>query len=173
MSGGQITIKVDETTHQKANQDLTYTNHHLIAGNTILYGATSGTCYLEGRVGERFAVRNSGAIAVNHGMGMHACEYMTGGVVISLGMTHTNIGAGMTGGLLYLYQPQDLAEKLNHNYVQAFEMKPYHTKILKDILTDYVSKTHNPLASHILDHFEKEVENFTLITSADYYELEN
>ena len=172
LSGGQITIKVDETTRQKANQNVTYTNHHLIAGNTILYGATSGTCYLEGRVGERFAVRNSGVIAVNHGMGMHACEYMTGGVVISLGMTQTNIGAGMTGGLLYLYQPQNLVEKLNHNYVQVFEMKSCHTKMLKDILTDYVSKTNNPLAVKILNDFKKEVRKFKLITSADYYELE-
>ena len=145
---------------------------HLIAGNTILYGATSGSCYLEGRVGERFAVRNSGAIALNHGMGVHACEYMTGGVVVSLGSVQANVGAGMTGGLLFLYQAKYLDEKLNQSYVQVFEMKDRHREILKDILTDYVKQTDNPLATKILKNFDDEVHQFTLVTSADYYQLE-
>lgn len=172
LSGGKITVKADETTRQKADQDLLYTNHHLIAGNTILYGATSGTCYLEGRVGERFAVRNSGAIAVNHGMGVHACEYMTGGVVVSLGSVQANVGAGMTGGLLYLYKAKYLDEKLNKTYVKAFDMKERHIEILKETLTDYVAKTNNQLATKILRNFDQEVSNFTLVTSADYYQLE-
>ena len=172
LSGGQITVKADETTRQKSEHDLMYSNQHLIAGNTILYGATSGTCYLEGRVGERFAVRNSGAVAVNHGMGVHACEYMTGGVVVSLGSVGANIGAGMTGGLLYLYQAKNLDENLNKDYVQSFEMKDRHIEILKDVLTDYVTKTNNQLATFILKNFEKELVNFTLVTSADYYELD-
>lgn len=172
LSGGRITVKADETTRQKADHDLMYTNHHLIAGNTILYGATSGACYLEGRVGERFAVRNSGATAVNHGMGVHACEYMTGGAVVSLGSVQANVGAGMTGGLLYLYQAKYLDEKLNKAYVQEFEMKDRHIEILKDILTDYVAKTNNQLVTHILQNFDKEIANFTLVTSADYYQLE-
>lgn len=171
LSGGRITVKADETTRQKADCDFMYTNHHLIAGNTILYGATSGACYLEGRVGERFAVRNSGATAVNHGMGVHACEYMTGGAVVSLGSVQANVGAGMTGGLLYLYQAKYLDEKLNKAYVQEFEMKECHIEILKDILIDYVAKTNNQLATKILRDFDQEVSNFTLITSADYYEL--
>ena len=172
LSGGHITVKADETTRKKADQDPTYTNHHLIAGNTILYGATSGTCYLEGRVGERFAVRNSGATAVNHGMGVHACEYMTGGVVVSLGSVQANVGAGMTGGLLYLYKAKYLNEKLNESYVKAFDMKNLHIEILKEILVDYVAKTNNQLATQILNNFEHEVLNFTLVTSADYYQLE-
>ena len=172
LSGGQITVKADETTRQKSEHDLMYSNQHLIAGNTILYGATSGTCYLEGRVGERFAVRNSGAVAVNHGMGVHACEYMTGGVVVSLGSVGANIGGGMTGGLLYLYQAKNLDENLNKDYVQSFEMKDRHIEILKDVLTDYVTKTNNQLATFILKNFEKELVNFTLVTSADYYELD-
>ena len=172
LSGGQITVKADETTRQKTEYDLMYSNQHLIAGNTILYGATSGTCYLEGRVGERFAVRNSGAVAVNHGMGVHACEYMTGGVVVSLGSVGANIGAGMTGGLLYLYQAKNLDENLNKDYVQSFEMKDRHIEILKDVLTDYVTKTNNQLTTFILKNFEKELVNFTLVTSADYYELD-
>ena len=172
LSGGAITIKVNDTIRQKADVNPAYINEHLIAGNTILYGATSGTCYLEGRVGERFAVRNSGAIAVNHGMGVHACEYMTGGVVVSLGETLANIGAGMTGGLLYLYRPKHLIDQLNQAYVKAFDMKERHIDILKETLTDYVAKTNNQLATQILDRFETELQNFVLVTSDDYYQVD-
>ena len=82
-------FKADETTRQKSEHDLMYSNQHFkLLGNTILYGATSGTCYLEGRVGERFAVRNSGASSSQSWNGcVHACEYMTGGVVVSLGFS--------------------------------------------------------------------------------------
>ena len=172
LSGGAITVKVNETIRKKSDANPSYINEHLIAGNTILYGATSGTCYLEGRVGERFAVRNSGATALNHGMGVHACEYMTGGVVVSLGQADSNIGAGMTGGLLFLYKPVNLADKLNPAHVKAFEMKDRHIEILKETLTDYVSKTNNQLATQILTDFEQELQNFILVTSDDYYQLE-
>ena len=78
----------------------------VIAGNTIGYGATSGEMYLRGRVGERFAVRNSGALMVTEGTGDHACEYMTGGRVVILGRTGRNVGAGMSGGIAYLLDPE-------------------------------------------------------------------
>lgn len=172
LSGGMITIKVNESIRKIEQKNPTYINQHLIAGNTILYGATSGTCFLEGKVGERFAVRNSGSIAVNHGMGVHACEYMTGGVVICLGDVDMNIGAGMTGGLLFIYRASDLNLKLNKNYVKIFEMKEKHQQILKTILEQYQLKTNNVLSTQILDHFEEELQNFTLITSEDYYQLE-
>lgn len=172
LSGGAITVKVNETIRKKSEANPAYINEHLIAGNTILYGATSGSCYLEGRVGERFAVRNSGATALNHGMGVHACEYMTGGVVVSLGQADSNIGAGMTGGLLFLYKPVNLADKLNPAHVKAFEMKERHIEILKETLIDYVSKTNNQLATQILTDFDQEIQNFILVTSDDYYRLE-
>lgn len=76
----------------------------MIVGNTCLYGATGGVLYAHGRAGERFAVRNSGALAVVEGAGDHLCEYMTGGVVVSLGPVGKNVGAGMTGGLAYVYE---------------------------------------------------------------------
>ncbi len=97
---------------------------------------------------------------------------MTGGVVVSLGSVQANVGAGMTGGLLFLYQAKYLDEKLNQSYVQVFEMKDRHREILKDILTDYVKQTDNPLATKILKNFDDEVHQFTLVTSADYYQLE-
>ena len=74
----------------------------MLAGNTVLYGATSGQLYIAGRAGERFAVRNSGALAVVEGLGQHGCEYMTGGVAVILGSVGMNFGSGMTGGLAYV-----------------------------------------------------------------------
>ena len=79
---------------------------NIIVGNTVLYGAIAGEAYFEGVAGERFAVRNSGAIAVVEGTGDHACEYMTGGVVVTLGDTGRNFAAGMSGGVAYVYDPK-------------------------------------------------------------------
>jgi len=93
LSGGTISISAGEQASRRGD---------VVAGNTALYGATSGELYIAGRVGERFAVRNSGALAVVEGAGQHACEYMTAGVVVILGPAGTNLGAGMTGGLAYL-----------------------------------------------------------------------
>ena len=90
LSGGIIGIRTDEKSKLTADENI-------IAGNTILYGAISGECYINGVVGERFAVRNSGATAVVEGCGDHGCEYMTGGVVIILGKTGRNFAAGMSG----------------------------------------------------------------------------
>jgi glutamate synthase domain-containing protein 3 len=96
LSGGKIIIRPP--------QGLTCPpENNVIAGNVILYGATSGEVYLNGCAGERFAIRNSGAIAVVEGVGDHACEYMTGGRVVVLGLTGVNFGAGMSGGIAYVY----------------------------------------------------------------------
>jgi glutamate synthase domain-containing protein 3 len=97
MSGGTIAVRPPK--------DAQFTTPQTIAGNTILYGATGGELYLAGWVGERFAVRNSGARAVVEGVGDHGCEYMTGGVVAILGPTGRNFGAGMTNGTAYVYDP--------------------------------------------------------------------
>lgn len=170
LSGGTICLRIDQTTRERIKENLAAINQHLIAGNTILYGATSGTCFIEGRVGERFAVRNSGAVALNHGMGVHACEYMTGGVVVSLGDVAQNIGAGMTGGRLFIYQATNLSAKLNKD-VQAYPVDGEHATTLQTIIEHYVAKTQNAYAQEILANFEQEVHNFTLITSEDYYNL--
>src|SRR5207302_3968935 len=96
ISGGKIVVRVP--------RDSTYDPHdNIIAGNTLLYGATSGEVYLQGVVGERFAVRNSGATAVVEGTGDHGCEYMTGGTVVVLGPTGRNFAAGMSGGMAYVF----------------------------------------------------------------------
>ena len=91
---------------------------HIVAGNVIGYGATSGEIFLRGKVGERFCVRNSGATAVSEGVGDHGCEYMTGGRVVVLGPTGRNFGAGMSGGIAYVYDPTEVfASKVNYDMV--------------------------------------------------------
>src|SRR5439155_15623080 len=100
LSGGRLIVHPPEQSLFKAEENI-------IAGNVILYGATSGEAYLRGVVGERFCVRNSGATAVVEGVGDHGCEYMTGGRVIVLGGTGRNFGAGMSGGIAYVYDPDD------------------------------------------------------------------
>ena len=86
-------------------RQLSRAEENVIAGNTLLYGATSGEVYINGQVGERFAVRNSGAVAVVEGVGDHCCEYMTGGCVVVLGSTGRNFAAGMSGGVAYVWDP--------------------------------------------------------------------
>ena len=106
MSGGEIVVRNGDT-------------RHVIAGNTILYGATGGRAFIAGRVGERFAVRNSGAFAVVEGTGDHACEYMTAGAVVILGPVGRNAGAGMSGGALFVFDPDaQLADRINAEYVR-------------------------------------------------------
>ena len=105
MSGGTITLRPRE--------DHAFVPHEtMIAGNTCLYGATGGQFYAQGQVGERFAVRNSGAMAVVEGLGDHGCEYMTNGTVVVLGRTGRNFGAGMTGGTAYVLDLEDAFEGL-------------------------------------------------------------
>jgi glutamate synthase (NADPH/NADH) large chain len=99
LSGGRVVVRQPA----EANRDPT---EHIIVGNTVLYGAIAGEAYFEGVAGERFAVRNSGAVAVVEGLGDHGCEYMTGGVVVVLGDTGRNFAAGMSGGVAYVYDPK-------------------------------------------------------------------
>jgi glutamate synthase (NADPH/NADH) large chain len=98
LSGGRVVVRQPKTTHRDPTENI-------IVGNTVLYGAIAGEAYFEGVAGERFAVRNSGAVAVVEGTGDHGCEYMTGGVVVVLGKTGRNFAAGMSGGIAYVYDP--------------------------------------------------------------------
>jgi glutamate synthase (NADPH/NADH) large chain len=108
LSGGRIIIRPPENSKIVAEKSI-------IVGNTVLYGATTGECYFRGVAGERFAVRNSGAIAVVEGVGDHGCEYMTGGVVVVIGETGRNFAAGMSGGVAYvLDESSDFAQALQH-----------------------------------------------------------
>ncbi len=141
-------------------------------GNTCLYGATGGKLFVSGTAGERFAVRNSGALAVVEGTGDHACEYMTGGTVVVLGETGINFGAGMTGGVAFVYdRNKKFIDRLNQELVIARridvdddnEGKLY----LKKILTSFHNRTRSPKARGILDDFREELAYFWMVTPKD------
>ena len=137
-------------------------------GNTCLYGATGGKVYIAGSVGERFAVRNSGAVTVVEGAGDNACEYMTGGIVVILGQTGINFGAGMTGGLAFVYDNQHkFIENINQELVEAVRIDTDEgdeaRHFLKKLLKDYLVETGSNKAQEILDNFRVEVRNFWMV----------
>lgn len=140
-------------------------NGFTIAGNTCLYGATGGRLYAAGQVGERFAVRNSGALAVVEGTGDNCCEYMTGGVVVVLGCTGVNFGAGMTGGFAYLLDEQnDLELRLNPELVEALEVStPILQEHLRSLLHQHVEETGSEKAQKILNDFNRYLSQFKLV----------
>ncbi len=146
------------------------------AGNTCLYGATGGILYVAGSVGERFAVRNSGALAITEGTGDHACEYMTGGVVVVLGKTGINFGAGMTGGLAFVYDHDHVfVDKMNRELVTAIRIDTdttdEHRFYLKRLITAYYRETFSPTAKGILDHFRDEIRHFWMVQPKDMINL--
>ncbi len=138
------------------------------AGNTCLYGATGGKLFVAGNVGERFAVRNSGALAVVEGTGDHACEYMTGGVVVILGRTGVNFGAGMTGGLAFVYDVEHtFVENVNQELVEARRIDTDEMDearhYLKRLLTEYYNETGSRKAKCILETFRMQIRNFWMV----------
>ncbi|MGC8753645.1 MAG: glutamate synthase large subunit [Thermosulfidibacteraceae bacterium] len=153
MHGGRIVIKA---------LDVEDTQNHVIMGNTCLYGATGGELYAAGKVGERFAIRNSGAIAVIEGAGFHCCEYMTGGIVVVLGSVGFNLGAGMTGGYGYILDLDgDLKDKVNYSYVTIRKLlSDEEVKELKDLVKRHYKYTESLWAKYILENFNSFVEKF-------------
>jgi glutamate synthase domain-containing protein 3 len=133
----------------------------VLAGNTVLYGATGGRLFVGGRVGERFCVRNSGATAVVEGAGDHACEYMTGGTVVILGEVGYNLGAGMTGGTVYVHDPRGvLVLRLNRQLVDAALVSGEHAAELRGLVEDHAALTGSPVASELLEHWDDALGRF-------------
>ena len=163
MNGGRIIIK--------NNAEYASNRTSVLAGNTCLYGATGGELFISGSVGERFAVRNSGASAVIEGAGDHCCEYMTGGHVTVLGSVGLNFGAGMTGGFAYvLDEDRTFFDKCNRGLVNLErismeEMQP-HRKFLKEILRKHYKYTKSSRAKIIIDDFERYEPYFWLVIPA-------
>ncbi len=145
MSGGKTVIVPPENALYKPEDNA-------IIGNCALYGATGGTLYVYGQAGDRFAVRNSGSTAVVEGTGLHACEYMTNGTVIILGATSENIGAGMTGGVLYMYE--DPGSSINTDYIGEDSISEADLFRLKSTLEDYLKETGSTKANYILSDWE-------------------
>ncbi|HSM65923.1 MAG TPA: glutamate synthase large subunit [Ilumatobacteraceae bacterium] len=141
----------------------------IIAGNVIAYGATGGEIFLRGIVGERFCVRNSGATAVSEGVGDHGCEYMTGGRVVVLGSTGRNFGAGMSGGIAYVYDPDEVfAAKVNYEMVELEPLGDPDVEFLLETITRHRDFTGSAVAERILDEWEREVTAFRKVMPKDY-----
>jgi glutamate synthase (NADPH/NADH) large chain len=164
MNGGKIVIS---SSAEYASQD----SPTVLVGNTALYGATGGELYVGGCVGERFAVRNSGATAVIEGAGDHCCEYMTGGHVTVLGNVGSNFGAGMTGGFAYVldtnrrFFDQCNRSLVNLDRIVSEEMES-HRKFLKQILARHIKETKSERAKLILDEFDRYEPSFWLVSPA-------
>jgi glutamate synthase domain-containing protein 3 len=142
---------------------------NIVVGNVALYGATGGQVYFRGIAGERFCVRNSGAWAVVEGIGDHGCEYMTGGRVVILGKTGRNFAAGMTGGITFVYNPDDQFQ-IRCN-LQSVELKPLHEKSIPELrymLERHVQYTQSPIANKILTNWDNELDNFVRVMPRDY-----
>lgn len=161
MSGGKMLIIPPKNTYFKAHENV-------IIGNCALYGAINGTLYVNGKAGDRFAVRNSGALAVVEGVGLHACEYMTRGKVIILGKTSYNVGSGMTGGELFLYQPNPAT--INQEYITEIEIDEAILEDLKNILLDYYHETKSIFCDEILKNWEIEKKLFKKYVPLKYLE---
>lgn len=157
LSGGKIVVRPD----RQAKFD-SATN--VIAGNVIAYGATSGTIFVRGLVGERFCVRNSGATAVVEGVGDHGCEYMTGGKVVVLGKTGRNFAAGMSGGIAYVLNIN--VENVNAEMVELEELDASDKEFLTQILKDYVDETDSTIAKQLIQN--KDLSGFTKVMPREY-----
>jgi glutamate synthase (NADPH/NADH) large chain len=164
LSGGRIVVRPSD----EAPADYV-AEENIIAGNVILFGATSGQVFLRGVVGERFAVRNSGAHAVVEGVGDHGCEYMTGGKVVILGQTGRNFAAGMSGGVAYVYNPHGTFEKnLNPEMVDLDSLDSDDVDWLRDTIQAHVDATDSAPGRRILTDWENELKNFTKVMPRDF-----
>ncbi len=163
LSGGRIVVYPDKQSPFKAEENV-------IAGNVILYGATSGECYLNGIVAERFCVRNSGAIAVVEGVGDHGCEYMTGGRAVILGKTGRNFASGMSGGIAYVWDDDGtFAERCNLDMVDLDPLSgDADTLELKQLIEKHLAYTGSNVASKILSTWESQTGKFVKVMPKDY-----
>lgn len=166
LSGGKLIVSAPENAGYAPADNI-------IVGNVALYGATSGEVYIAGIAGERFAIRNSGAVAVTEGVGEHGCEYMTGGTVVILGETGKNFAAGMSGGIAYVYDERNtLYRNLNKQLVSMEEVtRREDAAELKRIITAHAEATGSKKGQMILEGFEHELPHFKKIIPVDYKEI--
>ncbi len=169
LSGGTIVIKLQDESNLVSNENT-------IIGNTVLYGATSGKLLAAGQAGERFAVRNSGATAVVEGCDSNGCEYMTGGNIIILGDIGDNFGAGMTGGMAFIYDPENqFDKKVNSESVvwQTPETK-FWIEHLRKLIQEHAIETNSTISKKIVENFENEINNFVQVCPKEMLDkLEN
>jgi glutamate synthase domain-containing protein 3 len=166
LSGGKITVSTPKRAAFAASENI-------IAGNVALYGATSGEAYFNGMAGERFAVRNSGVMAVVEGVGDHGCEYMTGGAVVILGTTGKNFGAGMSGGEAFIFDEDGSFEsKLNTSMVHGEPLADERDRdLVKRMLANHVAYTNSSKARRILARWDERAAKFVKVIANAYAEV--
>jgi glutamate synthase (NADPH/NADH) large chain len=162
LSGGIVTVRPPGVSTFRAEDQV-------IVGNVVLYGATSGRAFINGRAGERFAVRNSGAVAVVEGVGDHGCEYMTGGVVLILGTTGKNFAAGMSGGVAYVFDEDGVFEaRCNRDMVELVSLTATDTRKIRELLEEHVTRTRSRRASDLLASWTDAATNFVKLVPSEY-----
>ena len=162
LSGGTLALQPPERSPFRAEDQI-------IAGNVVLYGATSGSAYIRGQVGERFCVRNSGASAVVEGVGDHACEYMTGGTVLVLGPTGRNFAAGMSGGLAFVHDPDMmLPRRLNPEMVELEQLDEEDRRSVRELCDTHLRYTGSEVAARLLDRWDGAVTEIVKVMPRDY-----
>jgi glutamate synthase domain-containing protein 3 len=163
LSGGVVSVRPPERARFRAEENM-------IVGNTALYGATAGRAFFRGLAGERFAVRNSGALAVVEGVGDHGCEYMTGGRVVVLGRTGRNFAAGMSGGIAYVYDVDRRFEgRCNSELVDLEELVAEdEIEALRSLVAEHAARTGSLVARNVLAAWERAVPRFVKVLPRDY-----
>jgi glutamate synthase domain-containing protein 2/glutamate synthase domain-containing protein 1/glutamate synthase domain-containing protein 3 len=162
LSGGRLIVRPQVEAVFAAEEQI-------IAGNVILYGATAGEAFIRGQVGERFCVRNSGAVAVVEGVGDHGCEYMTGGSVVVLGPTGRNFAAGMSGGIAYIYDPErTFGQRVNLDLVDVETLDGEDAFVVHNLIERHAVETDSAVAARILEHWELEQREFVKVVPRDY-----
>jgi glutamate synthase (NADPH/NADH) large chain len=162
LSGSKMIIYPDREARFESNENV-------IIGNVAFYGATSGEAYISGVAGERFAVRNSGVKAVVEGVGRHGCEYMTGGQVIILGDVGTNFGAGMSGGVAYIYDPKGVFETFKNYELKDFGQISFADEdVLIEAIQNHQKYTKSKIAGFILDNWDNEMRKFVKVYPEEY-----
>ncbi|MCK5082947.1 MAG: glutamate synthase subunit alpha, partial [Candidatus Omnitrophica bacterium] len=163
LSGGRIIVR-------PSNKATFVPEENILVGNVVLYGAISGEAYFKGVAGERFAVRNSGAIAVVEGIGEHGCEYMTGGRVVILGSTGRNFAAGMSGGIAYIWDRDgDFKKRCNLEMVELFPVEDERDiDELREMIENHYRYAESDVAKRILDRWEETLPQFVKVYPNDY-----
>ena len=162
LSGSELVVYPDRKSNLVAEDNM-------IIGNVAFYGAIKGTAFINGKAGERFCVRNSGAEVVVEGVGRHGCEYMTGGAVVILGDVGTNFGAGMSGGIAYIYDPKKQFEKYKNTELTDYFAVDYEDEeILKQFISNHKKQTNSKLAGEILENWDKALNSFIKVFPEEY-----
>ena len=166
LSGGKIAVFPSE----EVISDGFKAEEHVVVGNVCLYGATSGKAFFRGKAGERFCVRNSGALAVVEGVGDHGCEYMTGGVMVCLGETGRNFAAGMSGGIAYVYDPEGkFPARCNMGLVglETIDTQEESDEVY-NYIKEHVETTGSTVGQAMLDNWDSRVGSFVKVMPHDY-----